>query len=81
VAIRFGRLLSALVLLGVVATGVSLALTGSTDTVHRTSNVCLTTAITRVREHADYCPVRTAQLHCHCCGRDENGHCNHQCCD
>jgi hypothetical protein len=20
-------------------------------------------------------------LHCNCCGRDENGHCNHQCCD
>jgi hypothetical protein len=19
-------------------------------------------------------------LHCYCCGRDENGHCNHQCC-
>jgi hypothetical protein len=23
---------------------------------------------------------RFAQLHCSCCGRDENGHCNHQCC-
>jgi hypothetical protein len=20
-------------------------------------------------------------LHCRCCGTDENGHCNHQCCD
>jgi hypothetical protein len=20
-------------------------------------------------------------LHCRCCGWDENGHCNHQCCD
>ncbi len=20
-------------------------------------------------------------LHCYCCGKDENGHCNHQCCD
>jgi hypothetical protein len=42
---------------------------------------------------AAYCPVdaRSAQrragaasvriaLHCRCCGRDENGHCNHQCC-
>jgi hypothetical protein len=25
---------------------------------------------------------RFAQLqHCRCCGKDENGHCNHQCCD
>ena len=24
---------------------------------------------------------RIAQLHCSCCGRDENGHCNHQCCN
>lgn len=24
---------------------------------------------------------RIAQLHCYCCGRDENGHCNHQCCN
>ena len=24
---------------------------------------------------------RIAQLHCQCCGKDENGHCNHQCCN
>jgi hypothetical protein len=24
---------------------------------------------------------RIAQLHCTCCGKDENGHCNHQCCN
>jgi|tagenome__1003787_1003787.scaffolds.fasta_scaffold15147456_1 hypothetical protein len=22
-----------------------------------------------------------AAFKCRCCGRDENGHCNHQCCD
>jgi hypothetical protein len=25
--------------------------------------------------------IRVAQQHCSCCGRDENGHCNHQCCN
>jgi hypothetical protein len=28
----------------------------------------------------NYSHMRLA-LHCHCCGKDENGHCNHQCCD
>jgi hypothetical protein len=26
-------------------------------------------------------PQTRLAFHCRCCGRDENGHCNHQCCD
>ena len=26
-------------------------------------------------------PRMRVAWHCYCCGRDSNGHCNHQCCD
>jgi hypothetical protein len=80
-SIRAKRLAPFLVLLVVVAAGGSLALNGSTtapERAHRISTVCL---IARAPGHEKACPVRTADLHCHCCGTDENGHCNHQCCD
>jgi hypothetical protein len=81
------RLVSFLVLLVVLASGISSVSTGSAiaaDGTGRPSTVCLTdhALLCRVIRQGNYSPIRMAQMqHCRCCGKDENGHCNHQCCD
>ncbi len=80
-SIGLGVYLGLLLALG---SGVSLASSASTivgDNVHHYSTFCLidSSIFHRGTIH-NYTPRRLA-LHCYCCGRDENGHCNHQCCD
>jgi len=83
---RATRLVAFLVLLIVVACGVSLASLGpavAADGMRSPSTFCLTEHVlfSRGTRHSNYSHIRMAQIHCRCCGRDENGHCNHQCCD
>jgi hypothetical protein len=81
---RFVRLAAFLVPLLAVSAGTSLASSGAA--IAATGNPPV----------AAFCPadsglaVRRAirasfhdrlALHCYCCGKDENDHCNHQCCD
>jgi hypothetical protein len=80
--IGFGAYLALLLALG---SGVSLASSDSNivgDSVHHhSSTFCLIdSSIFDRGTIRNYSPRRLA-LHCYCCGRDENGHCNHQCCD
>jgi hypothetical protein len=81
---RSTRLAAFLVLLIVLASGVSLASSGPALTTGgmQTSTSCRTDHVLLIRgpRHTNYSPIRMAQ-HCRCCGKDENGHCNHQCCD
>jgi hypothetical protein len=82
---RFVRLVSFLVLLVVLAAGGSLASSQSAfavDGAQRSSALCLNDQALpgRGARHGNYSPIRVAQIHCHCCGWDENKHCNHQCC-
>jgi hypothetical protein len=73
-----------LTLLLALGSGVSLPSSGSItvgDSVPDSSTFCLidSSIFHRGTIH-NYTPSRLA-LHCYCCGRDANGHCNHQCCD
>jgi disulfide bond formation protein DsbB len=83
-AIRSIRLVGYLVALLALGTGVSLAASGpakvaaanpapvafcATDPSFAHRRIIYTSIHDRIA------------LHCHCCGTDENGHCNHQCCD
>jgi len=81
--IRFIRLVVFLLPLLALSSGVSLAASSSAAVPAGNSS------------HAPFCPAdsgvahqrtthayRVAQFgHCRCCGRDQNGHCNHQCCN
>ena len=81
--IRSTRLVACLVLLIVLASGASLASSGPAIAADGTrSTFCLTEhgLFSREARHSNYSNIRLAQ-HCRCCGKDENGHCNHQCCD
>lgn len=84
---RSTRLVAYLILFLVLASGVSFASSGSAiaaDGKAPLSTVCLTDHVLLCRgtRHSDFSPIRLAQLlHCYCCGRDGNGHCNHQCCN
>jgi hypothetical protein len=80
---RSRRLVAYLVLLLAVGAGVSLASSGAAtaaDRIHPPAAIC---PIGWSFSHrGPICHSRIAQLlHCYCCGKDENGHCNHQCCD
>ncbi len=81
------RLVSFLVLLVVLASGLSLLSSGSAiadASACRPAGYCLNERGLpgRGAGQGNYSPIRLAQFgHCRCCGRDENGHCNHQCCN
>jgi hypothetical protein len=78
------RLVAYLVLaLGAGASFGSSGLAATADGVRPASNFCLADSsfAHRATIRASF-HNRFAQLqHCRCCGKDENGHCNHQCCD
>jgi len=80
------RLVAYLVPLLFIGPGVSLASSGPAvvaDGIRPPSAYCLNNKnIAHGVTPITYSKVRTAQFgHCYCCGRDENGHCNHQCCN
>jgi hypothetical protein len=82
---RSTRLVAYFVPLLALGFGVSLASSGpaiAADGIHPPAAFCLTDSSLAHRRiiHASS-HYRTAQLHCTCCGKDENGHCNHQCCN
>jgi hypothetical protein len=83
---RPARLLAYLLLLLALSAGISLASSGAAiaaDGNHSPTAICLTgSSFSHPGTSHAACHSRTAQLlHCYCCGKDENGHCNHQCCD
>jgi hypothetical protein len=82
---RSARLVAFLVPLLVLGFGVSLASSGPAivaDGIHPSSPLCLAGSSLLHRRTTLACSnQRIAQLHCYCCGKDENGHCNHQCCN
>jgi hypothetical protein len=83
---RSRRLAANLALLLALAAAVSLASSGAAtaaDRIHPSTAICPVDSSFSHRGTIDAaCRSRTAQLlHCYCCGKDENGHCNHQCCD
>jgi hypothetical protein len=85
-ATRSIRLVAYLVLLLALGCGVSLAASGPAIVaggIHPPSNFCLTPSRFDHRGtiNASYHSRFAQLLHCVCCGKDENGHCNHQCCD
>ena len=80
---RSTRLVAYLALFLALASGVPLASSGPAIAADGTlSTFCLTEhgLFSRGTHHSNYSNIRLAQ-HCRCCGKDENGHCNHQCCD
>jgi hypothetical protein len=82
--IRSIRLVTLLVPVLAVGTGVSLASSGSAGVVAgNPQSAAFCPADSRfVQPRTNNTPTHgRIALHCHCCGRDENGHCNHQCCD
>jgi hypothetical protein len=82
---RSTRLTACLVALLVLSFGASLALSGAAiaaDGLPASSKLCVADA--RLVDHRTLACANQhmAQLpHCSCCGTDENGHCNHQCCN
>src|SRR5690348_4167205 len=77
VAIRFISLIACLVTLLALNTGVSVASPGPTGVATATQP----TAFCPAQRGAGATSTQNrVALRCHCCGRDENGHCNHQCC-
>jgi hypothetical protein len=83
---RSPRLVAYLVLLLALSAGVSLASSGAAiaaDGTRPPTAVCpIASSFSHRGTFHAACHSRTAQLlHCYCCGKDENGHCNHQCCD
>ena len=81
---RFVHLASCAGAFLILASGAALASWGSTaaNDMHRPSTLCGIehNLLGRESRPSNSSPVRLA-LHCRCCGTDENGHCNHQCCD
>jgi hypothetical protein len=83
---RSTRLVAYLVLFLALGSGVSLASSSPAivaDGIRSSSTFCLTDSSFAHRGTIHtFSHYRIAQFgHCYCCGRDENGHCNHQCCD
>jgi hypothetical protein len=79
---RSARLFKVLGLVLVVGLGVSLAAGSATvsSPSHSTPSICVGDAGRGINQ--PHSPFRLAQYsHCHCCGTDDQGHCNHQCCD
>jgi hypothetical protein len=81
--IRSIRLVAYLALaLGAGASFASSGLASTADGIRPASNFCLADSSFAhrgtIRKSSQ---IRVAQQHCSCCGRDENGHCNHQCCN
>jgi hypothetical protein len=83
--IRFIRLAAYLVLLLALGAGMSFASSGlatAVDGIHPASNFCVADSSFSHRGTIRASSwILVAQQHCTCCGRDENGHCNHQCCN
>ena len=80
-SIGLGVLYELLLALG---SGVSLASSASTivgDNVHHYSTFCLINIEHFSSRYYPQLSPRRLALHCYCCGRDENGHCNRRCCD
>ena len=82
---RFAHFAAYLVLLLAASSGVSLASSGPTIVVRGAdapATFCPTNA-SFTHRGASYTSFhnRIVQIHCYCCGKDENGHCNHQCCN
>ncbi len=84
---RTTRRVAYLVLIAAMASGISLASSGqaiAADSKALPATFCRTDHVLLCRgaRHGNFSSIRLAQMfHCYCCGRDENGHCNHQCCD
>jgi hypothetical protein len=82
---RSTRLITCLVALFVLSFGVSLALSGAAmaaNGVPASAKLCVADAGLAEHRALTCSNQRIAQLpHCSCCGTDENGHCNHQCCN
>jgi len=79
---RSARLFKVLGLVFVLGVGVSLAsgLASVTSNSHAASSIC--TGDSGRGIFYPHSPLRIAQYaHCQCCGWDDNGHCNHQCCN
>ncbi len=76
------RLVAYLVPLFVASTGASLASSAPVGVVagHATSIAFCPADASVVGQRATTSPRTRLALKCRCCGRDENGHCNHQCC-
>ena len=84
-ATRSIRLFAYLVPLLTLGSGASLAASGPAivaDGTRPAAALCFTDS-SFAHRGASYTSFRKriAQLHCQCCGKDENGHCNHQCCN
>jgi hypothetical protein len=83
--IRFIRLAAYLVLLLALGAGISFASSGlatAADGIHPASNFCVADSGFSHRGTIRASSlIRVAQQHYTCCGRDENGHCDHQCCN
>ena len=82
---RSTRLTACLVALLVLGFGASLALSGAAmaaDGVPSSSRLCVADARLAAQRTLVCANQRIAPLpHCSCCGTDENGHCNHPCCN
>ena len=79
------RLFAYLVAFLTLGSGISLAASGPAAVAEGTqppAALCFTDS-SFAHRGASYTSFRKhiAQLHCQCCGKDENGHCNHQCCN
>lgn len=81
---RSARLACLLPLL-VLGLGVSLASANPAnvgDGIHTSEMLCVPSSVVSPRRTLlSRLNQRIAQVHCYCCGRDSEGHCNHQCCN
>jgi hypothetical protein len=79
---RFVAFLGLLIVLVSGASLASLSPANAADGITNATPICFTDngLLGRSARQTNYSHIRLA-LHCYCCGRDENGHCNHQCCD
>jgi hypothetical protein len=82
-AARAVRLAACLIPLLALGSGISLASPGPVDVAggHPTTAAFCAVDWTATHRRATPSARDRVALHCYCCGRDENGHCNHQCCD
>jgi hypothetical protein len=82
---RSTRRIACLIALLVLGFGASLPTSGAAiaaDGVPSSSRLCVADARLADQRILACSNQRFAQLpHCSCCGTDENGHCNHQCCN
>lgn len=79
--VRATSLVATAVAILALSTAISLASSGPFGIAagHRAAAAYCPADAGSAQRRAGSTPVRIA-LHCRCCGKDENGHCNHQCC-